>query len=311
MRRETQEAIFFSALLVVILFPIARRHVRNYLLRPLRLRREGMDETVDYVPFDPAEVPEPVAKALALAAQQLAACGFRAIDHFMSRTVVADATAYLSAWCRDDAGDVASVTIVGFARPRPLTVSIVSIGRDFTDGSSITVSTERFPRPILADPRGPYIRLPEIWDVALLWEVHRRWAQRDAGARTAQVPGRGQLREYLASGKRARLTRMVAAGWCRLNPEDGRYYYTRRGACLTIWRQLWPLRQWRDRRDRQEAEQLLRSLGFGAIDDLIRQQRPIIHDEAGGASIRGGEHLAIAPVPDQAVLPDPKSSEIA
>jgi hypothetical protein len=227
----------------------------------------------------------------------------------MSRTVVADATTYLSGWYHDDGGDIASIMIIGFERPRPLTVGLVSIGRDFTDGSSIAVSTERFPRPILPDPRGRHIRLPEIWDLALLWEVHRRWVQRDAGERDAQVTGRGQLREYIVRDNWASLTRMVAAGWCWLNPQDARYYYTIRGAFLTIWRQLWPLRQWRDRRDRREAEQLLRSLGFGGIDDLIRRQRPIIHDEAGGASVRIRGLPVSAPVPVGAIAPEAKRVE--
>lgn len=240
----------------------------KYILGPV-LVRERHWRTADPVfrAFDLAQAPLEVAGPLQQAAQVLSAVGFRTIGHACTTEPQSKIDSYASILVSPDGADIAQMMAVRVTGPRARVVSVAAFRREFADDICIATSNGSQASSVPTDPRVDGIRLPQVSDVARLYEIHRAFAAQRSAGRAPRVPAPGTADRYLREQTLRSMQRLLEQGYYHLNSTGQRYCPTLKGACLMVWRQLWPLKQVIAQQELTRAQTALRSLGLGSMSE--------------------------------------------
>ena len=252
--------------------------VKLYLVAPLKIRaRQVRPRVPDYERSDASRLPRELAATFRVAGEQLQKLGFTLVGYVGHRLAATKASGNIAVWANPAARDSAQVITVQIPNPlRPGTMrtsALVTYRTDFTDGQIIATTNTRSPGVFPADPNADSIVCAGIDDLELLYRVHRARVERWGGRRTASLHRVGDAIACLADEHKTLFERLTRAGYYELDPTGQTYHMTIKGSFATTWRLLPPWRQVRMALRRRKANQILRELGFGGLDELSRQQR--------------------------------------
>ena len=241
----------------------------KYVLGPVMVReRHRRSADPVYQPIDISQAPPEVATPLQQASQALSAIGFRVIGHVFRKEEQSPIDSYASILASPDGADIAELMAIRVSGPRARVVSAAVFRREFADDTCVATSNSSQASSTPSDPRVEGLRLSQVSDVVALYEVHRQYAARQAAGRTPRTPAPGSADRYFREQTLRSLQRLVEQGYYRLGATGRQYCPTMKGACLMVWRQLWPLKQIVAQQELTKTEAALRSLGLGGLREL-------------------------------------------
>ena len=235
----------------------------KYVLGPIVVReRHRRSADPVYQPIDINQAPLEVATPLQQGAQSLGAMGFRTIGHVFRTEEQSPIDSYASILASPDGADVAELMAIRVRGPRARVVSAAVFRREFADDTSVATSNSGQASSTPSDPRVEGLRLSQVSDIVALYDVHRRFAARQAAGRTPRTPAPASADRYFREQTLRSLQRLVEQGYYRLDATGRQYCPTLKGACLMVWRQLWPLKQVVTKQELAKTESTLRALGL-------------------------------------------------
>lgn len=241
----------------------------KYVLGPV-LVRERHRRSADpvYQPIDIGQAPAEVATPLQQASAALTAIGFRVIGHVFRTEEQSPIDSYASVLVSPDGADIAELIAVRVSGPRARVVNVAVFRREFSDETCVATSNSSQTSSTPSDPRVEGLRLSQVSDVVALYHVHRRFAEQQTAGRTPRVPAPLSADRYFREQTLRSLQRLVEQGYYRLDATGRQYCPTLKGACLMVWRQLWPLKQAVAKQELAKTESTLRALGLGSLREL-------------------------------------------
>ena len=254
--------------------------VRLYLYMPFKARaRQVRPRVPEHQPSDASQLPRELAATFQFAGGQLQRLGFALVGYVAHRVAATQQTGHIALWSNAAMRD--SAQIIAVRTPDPLkpgtmrTTALVTYRTDFTDEKLIATTNTRTPGVFPADPDADSIVCAGIDDLELLYRVHRARVDRWGARRTATLERVGDAVACLADEHKTMFERLSRFGYYELDPTGQTYRLTIKGGFLTVWRLLPPWRQIRRVLRRRKANQVLRELGFGSLDELAGQQRAV------------------------------------
>ncbi|HSU16420.1 DUF4253 domain-containing protein [Longimicrobium sp.] len=244
-----------------LLLPLAAVAVGPWVMSPLlSLRRPVSGAAAPSEPYDPAR--HPLARGTVQWAvrtvEALEAEGFARVDDVAMRSAGGRS---LRVVVMDHAGEsVRAVVLAGTATALEPADGEVTFQTVLADGRRVVAGNGGGTRGLRGMPGVVALRLPDVRDpvrvLAAFWKLLRT----TPGAERRSLPPGTTAAEITARGAREAAEQLVAAGWYR-RAGDG-YRYTPRGAVLSSWQHVFPLRQVYARAGRREQDRELERLGL-------------------------------------------------
>jgi hypothetical protein len=246
-----------------LLLPLAAIAVGPWIVAPLRALRKPVKGTpTPTEPYDPARHPlAPVhAEWAARTVAALQAEEFAVVDDVVMLSSDRKTRRLLML----DHGENALRALV-FAGPRgPLSnerEGHVSFYTVLADGRWVIASNaDDSGTPPRADPKVVGLRLRDEADPMRVLHAFRVLVRATPGSGERSLPPGATAAEFFAHNTREFYERMVALGWMR--PASGGFRYTLRGAVLSHWLHVFPLRQIESRRARRRQDAEMARLGL-------------------------------------------------
>ncbi len=138
-------------------------------------------------------------------------------------------------------------------------VRVVTFSALHDDGREVSTTNSQEAELPVADRQTHPVPLPGVWDLALMYLVHRHEDGVFAPETALVVSSPGEEAQAMADGFARSTRRMVKAGRLRLDPVTGEARLTWRGAYLLSWSLLPPARQIRQARIQARAERAIES----------------------------------------------------
>jgi hypothetical protein len=155
--------------------------------------------------------------------------------------------------------DSAKVMVTS-ARSRRSHVALVFQTR-FADGTEVAAANNQLTAGFPPLPAVTVLWLPEERDPRRLYRIHEQLRDHVGAGRKCKPIGPDPL-AFLVEGIERMHAHMVATGYFFHDPAGNVLRPTWKGAVLTTWRQLWPLRPIFRARRRRPTQRLLRELGI-------------------------------------------------
>lgn len=156
-------------------------------------------------------------------------------------------------------------------QPVPHGKDIISKAYGFSSelGDHREVTTANSTHPSLPIHSEEYreIILPDIWDMALLYRIHRLSTRQAFGNQELWLPEHDDVVEALRYTFLKPARALEQLGLVRLDKEAQRYVTTIKGAYLLTWQELWPFKWLRSRRLKKLQDALIQAVEHAEVAD--------------------------------------------
>ena len=287
--------VLAGAALIVAL--IALFGVVPFIVR--RQLRQPTGGSAALLPHD-VPVPEETRVAWERAGERAAMLGYRPFVRMREPLTAQNAVRWIAGWTRPGSAQSLAVGVVTASSRGGRTTVATSLVTRLEDGRQAETYVAEWPVLFDAFAPGPLLWLPPGTDLAVAERAHEALVARWLAARPGRVlpadPG-ADAPAACRTLMRGLASRLVAAGYYRLDDAPGTIRATWRGTLHAAWRSVPPVRELRRRRTRGESERLLAQLGV-AIPPVPRRTaaRPTLAQLAAIAagSLLAGAGMAIS-----------------
>jgi len=235
-----------------------------YFLTPLLTRVQRFPVNTHLTPVEVAEVEDAAGPAtwfLRKTKENLALDGFELLGHVRQTNSPPGVSFYLIAFANREAEDLALIALWRAGdEEHPQRTHLLEFIRQFDGGTSLETSDSSelgvFPLP----PGNEVWQFPDVGDARRLYRIHGALAGR-SGRRATPLPVPGAELAALGEALDGALRSQIDTGYLEIEPSDGTYRPTWKGAFLMTWKLLPPWRWLRHVQRDREAARILAELG--------------------------------------------------
>ncbi len=240
-----------------------------WITGPLRLKASqwiGLD--VHFDPFDPEseEVPPGARDAILGLVPRLEAVGFHTLGHYRLERSAPNITAFVTLLENRQGRQTARIlTTVVQNSPNPVYmggVPTLIFLTNFGDGSRLVTSNNLLQRlqPSLSRMRRGSMSFPWIRDPFRLYAIHEACVAFHAPDGIRVAPSLSDPVAHLKETRDEELAHFVETGYFYVDESLGQYRLTWKGAMLSGWKLLWPLKPIRQSLRHRAARRILREV---------------------------------------------------
>lgn len=220
------------------------------------------------VPFDPdgPDSPEELRSVFDEIADQLGRLGFTAVRYYRTTQATSNSDGSVLLFRNGTTGETARVlTSVSVSSGPRISSCFVVFASEFSDGTEVVTSNRDSPR--VFPPREPPFHgraFPQVRDIEYLLGVHRARVENYAAGKIALDPAKDDPDGYLRRVDiEVAFAHHVACGYTYVDEAAGVQRNTWKGAILSTWKLLPPIKQIRLTWERFMAERQLRNFKAG------------------------------------------------
>lgn len=232
----------------------------TFVISPFLIRyKTSQGLNPEFVAVDPAALPPDTASFLARAAEGVRAQGFETVGYFRLTAFIDSVETYTVFLKNVSAGDMAAATVMqargGFR------LNYFEFFAELPGGVSIV--TLNCPEPGLfrrRDTRRRFTCFPEVADPAALYQLHRRLVWRHGPGARGFLPSEGHEPIYVSHLMRQDIMSQVECGYFFVEEGQDVLRPTWKGATLSAWKLLEPVRSIRRARLKSGARRVMAEL---------------------------------------------------
>jgi hypothetical protein len=237
----------------------------SYFWLPIRFKRNlSIRARYEFEPFHPARevVPEELWSHIRETVACLDPCGFRLVGHFRKSGFVPGFIGFTTLMETGDGTTLVKAMSTFLTNPKSgkgdTTLAFFTESADGTE--IVTANNKILPgTPHSKTKRRIVLWMPELRFPSDLYEYHQRLVERFAVLPKRDILDR-HPHEYMKKYSESELAHWVKTGYYKLDPSGELYRLTWKGAALTAWKQLWPIKPIRRAWRKHETNKLLRKL---------------------------------------------------
>lgn len=263
-------ALFRLAAIVAIfylLWPIVMQRTMRLAVKPLAAGLDLQGKVIsEFLPEDFAE-----------AAAALETEGFERVAVVNVAQAVGGVQAFLMLWVNRGACDLASVSSVfdttGSGQPK---LNYVEFVTRFRNGTVVETSNSSSLSPFPPKPQHHSGKFPQVYDVRLLYRLHREQCRRFAPmypkVMRLDTDFDGDGAAYVAGIMAEDFARQVDTGYLWLPSGSRVYQPTLKGAFLMGWKALFPIKQLRQVSCRRAGQRLIDEIAIASHHEAPRDE---------------------------------------
>ncbi len=249
--------VLFSIPLSLFLF--------SYIWLPIRFKHNlSISARYEFEPFHPARevVPQELWSHILETVACLDPYGFRLVGHFRKSGFVPGFIGFTTLMENGDRSTVAKAittfatgpdgvkanTMLGFFTESAEGTEIVTVNNNILPGTPHSRTKRRF-----------VLWMPEVRFPSDLYVYHERLVERFALSPKRDILN-GHPVQYMKTYAENEVTYWIKKGYYKLEAADGVYRLTWKGAVLTAWKQLWPIKPIRRAWRKHQTNKLLRKM---------------------------------------------------
>jgi hypothetical protein len=263
---------FFSAFAIMFLG-------MRYIVLPLRLRASfRLAAKPDLQPVDPSQkLPEDVATFFDRAEESLRSCGFERVGDYALKNLTARNAGNARLFANRTSCVLATI-LANYRKDRIGAWQVNNMSSvfrtDFSDGSALINSNIAI---LNFRPRKPGVRsyrFVKIRNPATLFRVHEGITGQLFGDKAKEFPLDARFAgDYLRFAQCQAMEEphhLVATGYCYHDEATDSLRLTLKGAFLSVWKGIWPVKQMRGRMRDRKAAAILRQLDLDKYGQPVR-----------------------------------------
>ena len=230
------------------------------LLGPILLRskfRLKAKLNPQLVPLE--SLPPDVQSFMTLRAAGITKLGFEPVGT-IAISMVNNAGSFMALYSNPRTSEWADVSVVKSAKQFKGYIEFITRCSDDSQVDTNSSSTA----PVLSPtPAYHVFRFPQVTDVSVLYQAHRKLVQQNLRGARPEIPAKGQELAELKRRLERYGVRQQKQGYMALDASGEFYRLTWKGAVLGAWRSIWPVSILRNFWMQSRSQTKLRGLGVG------------------------------------------------